>query len=70
MTSPSTLQGVKAGIEAAAKKYVSIWVCQGPPRCDLEGDEAVTAQQAGCKFCREIRIDDDGRETAVEPGTC
>lgn len=50
------------------KEYVSIWVCQGPPRCSLDDAEAVAAQQAGCKFCKEIRIDDNGSETTIEPG--
>lgn len=48
--------------------YASIWVCQGRPRCDLEGDAAVAHQQAGCKFCKEIRIDEDGNERTIEPG--
>lgn len=34
-----------------------IFVCQGPPRCDLHGDEAVAAQEAGCPFCRVIYVD-------------
>jgi len=45
-----------------------IWVCQGPPRCALEGDDAVAAQQDGCAFCKQVRIDDDGEEMIVEPG--
>ena len=51
-----------------ADTYSSVWVCQGPPRCDLEGDDAVAAQQAGCRFCTEIRIGDDGSETTIAPG--
>lgn len=43
-------------------------VCQGPPRCDLEGDEAVAAQMAGCPWCRRITLHDDGSETVTEPG--
>jgi hypothetical protein len=26
-------------------------VCQGPPRCSLEGDEAIAAMEAGCPWC-------------------
>ena len=51
-----------------SETYSSVWVCQGPPRCDLEGDEAVAAIEAGCPFCKEIRIDKDGNETVIEPG--
>ena len=28
-----------------------IVICQGPPCCDLEDDEAVAAQEAGCPWC-------------------
>ena len=46
----------------------TVWVCQGPPRCQLEGDEAVAAQQAGCVWCRRIIVARDGSERVVEPG--
>jgi hypothetical protein len=46
----------------------TIWVCQGPPRCALEGDEAVAAQQAGCVWCKRVVIFEDGTERAIEPG--
>lgn len=42
-------------------------VCQGPPRCPLEGDEAVAAQEAGCIWCKRITIHADGTETTTEP---
>lgn len=42
-------------------------VCQGPPRCDLIGSEAMTAQRAGCVWCKRIHIDATG-ETTQEPG--
>lgn len=43
-------------------------VCQGPPRCDLEGDDAVNAQIAGRPWCRRITVYPDGREEVKEPG--
>jgi hypothetical protein len=43
-----------------------VYVCQGPPRCDLEGDVAVDAQPS-CPWCKKIFIDEDGNETIVEP---
>jgi hypothetical protein len=46
-----------------------IMVCQGSPRCQLTGDEAVLAQASGCPFCQRITIDEDGTETITEPGT-
>ncbi len=42
-------------------------VCQGPPVCALEGDEAMAAQQAGCVWCRRIICHADGSETVTEP---
>ena len=50
------------------KPYNSVWVCQGPPRCDLEGEDAIAAQESQCPFCKEIRIAPDGTETIIEPG--
>lgn len=41
--------------------------CQGPPVCLLEDDEAVTAQEAGCPWCRRISIYEDGTEVVEEP---
>lgn len=46
----------------------TIWVCQGPPNCTLQGDDAVTAQKAGCVWCRYIRVDEDGNEFEGGPG--
>lgn len=43
-------------------------VCAGPPRCQLNGDEAYEAQRAGCVWCRRIAYHPDGRETVTEPG--
>jgi hypothetical protein len=44
-----------------------VFVCQGPPRCMLEDDEAMDAQIAGCIWCRVTTIHDDGTETVTEP---
>lgn len=63
------LEDVAADMDADVSDFVTIWVCQGPPRCLLEGDDAVAAQELGCPFCKQIRIDDDGNETTIEPGT-
>lgn len=46
----------------------TLWVCQGPPRCDLQGDDAVNAQENGCVYCKRIVVADDGTETIIEPG--
>lgn len=45
-----------------------IIVCQGAPRCLLEGDEAVKAQENGCVWCQYIYIDERGQERTYEPG--
>lgn len=42
-------------------------VCQGPPRCMLQDDEAVKAQQSGCIWCRRITVHKDGTETETGP---
>ena len=42
-------------------------VCQGPPICDLQGDEAVKFQEAGCVWCKKIICHPDGTETITEP---
>lgn len=44
-----------------------VWVCQGPPRCDLQDMAAVEAMQSGCKFCKTIVCHPDGTETITEP---
>mgnify|MGYP005613687295 FL=1 len=43
-------------------------VCAGPPRCDLNGDEAYEAQRAGCIWCRRIACHADGSEIETGPG--
>lgn len=44
-----------------------IIVCQGPPRCLLEGDEAESAMEAGCIWCKKITVHQDGTETILKP---
>lgn len=46
----------------------AVIVCQGPPRCSLEGDAAVAAAEAGCVWCRRITVHEDGTETETGPG--
>ena len=41
--------------------------CQGPPRCDLQDEEAVAAQEAGCPWCKRILINEDGDEIVTAP---
>lgn len=55
-------------IDPDARPYDEIAICQGPPRCDLVGDAAIAAINAGCPFCRRIRIDEDGNESEIAPG--
>lgn len=42
-------------------------VCQGPPRCGLQGDDAVAEQARGCIWCRRIVVEDDGSEAREGP---
>lgn len=28
-----------------------LWICQGYPRCDLHGDDALRAQEQNCVWC-------------------
>ena len=50
-----------------ASQHTTIFVCQGPPRCDLQGDDAIAAQENDCPFCKKIHIDEQFNETFVEP---
>jgi hypothetical protein len=43
-------------------------VCQGPPRCALEGDEAVAAQKAGRVWCTRIYVTAFTEDVIQEPG--
>lgn len=56
----------KAGDEEPAK----IFICQGPPRCNLECDEAIAAMEAGCIWCRVETLTDGGDFTVTEPPSC
>lgn len=51
-----------------ASRHTTLFVCQGPPRCDLVGDAAILAQEADCPFCRKIHYDEDFNQTIEEPG--
>jgi len=35
-------------------------ICQGPPWCALESDDALAAQERGCLICKIEQIADDG----------
>jgi hypothetical protein len=43
-------------------------ICQGPPRCNLVGQDAIDAQIDGCVWCQRYLCDRMGRETFIEPG--
>jgi len=45
-------------------------VCQGPPVCHLTNEQAIAAQQAGCRWCKRIILHYDGSETVIEPSQC
>lgn len=44
-----------------------IIVCQGPPVCMLQGDEAEASQRAGCPWCKRIIVHPDGTDTVTDP---
>lgn len=46
----------------------TIWVCQGPPICNLQDDDAVRAQENGCVWCKRIVIDEYGNEQVFDIG--
>jgi len=57
-------------LEAAGLEFEDdpcVIVCQGPPVCMLEGDEAVKAAEDGCPWCKRITLHDDMTETVVDP---
>jgi len=52
-----------------------VFVCQGPPVCELQDEDAVRAQQMraagmkeGCPWCKVITVHPDGSETTEAPG--
>lgn len=46
----------------------TLMICQGLPRCELAGEDAIAAQKAGCPFCKRILFDEDDNEETIEPG--
>lgn len=54
--------------ESTAGTAQHVVVCQGYPRCELEGDEAIAAAVAGCIWCKRITVHADGTQTVTEPG--
>jgi hypothetical protein len=42
-------------------------VCQGPPRCDKECDDAVAAAQTGCVWCERHTLKEDGSWAIQKP---
>lgn len=57
------------GLLSADDDAPIIWACQGPPRCQLEGDAAVKAQMDGCMWCKKIICHADGTETVTQPSS-
>lgn len=43
-----------------------VHVCAGPPLCELQGQAAVEACNAGCPLCRHIVCHPDGTETEFQ----
>jgi len=43
-------------------------VCQGPPCCTLEGDEAIEAAKNGCPWCQRMTLLPNGEWHVQEPG--
>jgi hypothetical protein len=56
-----------AKVEAMIENDPQVVVCQGPPVCDLQGDEAEAAMKEGCPWCKVIVLHEDGTETVREP---
>lgn len=50
-------------------EIATIHVCQGPPWCLVEGNDAIAAQETGCPWCRHITIYEDGSEREEGPKT-
>ena len=42
-------------------------ICQGPPRCMLEGEAAIAAQDDGCVWCERRVMHKDGSVTVTGP---
>lgn len=57
---------MRADRDRTGAEFTRVLICQGFPICELEGDEAVAAQQSGCVWCTKHYIFDDGREETEE----
>jgi hypothetical protein len=40
-------------------------LCVGPPKCNLRGNMATKAAEAGCKLCRHVYFRKDGSEVKL-----
>lgn len=54
--------------QTAEQPYNSLWVCPGPPWCDLKTMRDTAERGTPCTFCTEIRLADDGTQRVIEPG--
>lgn len=43
----------------------AVYTCQGPPKCDFDGENPETVMP--CPFCRKIYVDSDGNCRVEEP---
>lgn len=61
------MSGHRLGLQGGEDGPSMVIVCQGPPRCMLEGDAAMEMQIRGCAFCRRIEVLADGSERRSGP---
>ena len=47
---------------------VEVIVCQGPPRCELQGADAWRSQKRGCQWCERHTLLPDGKWHVCKPG--
>lgn len=47
---------------------VEVIVCQGPPRCELQGADAWRSQKQGCRWCERHTLLPDGKWHVSKPG--
>ena len=45
-----------------------VTVCQGPPCCEKQGDDAVAEMKAGCVWCERHTLQLDGSWHVHKPG--
>lgn len=50
-----------------SEAIATVTVCQGPPACLYEGDEAVAEANRGCLWCEKITLYADGSEAIEKP---